>query len=185
MRKSSSANNELSFEKVWKLFQDTDKKFQETREQMKDTDKKIKELSSLFTSQWGKLIEALVEPSCLRLFQERGINISQSSTRMKANKKGKEMEVDIVLMNGTEMVVIEVKTTMKVEYINEFIEKLNKFKLFFPHFKNLTLYGAVAALRYDEESDKFAYRNGMYVLKSVGESLMKIANNKKFKATKF
>jgi len=33
----------LTFEKVWAMFQETDKKFQETREQMKETDRLIKE----------------------------------------------------------------------------------------------------------------------------------------------
>ncbi|MBU0764928.1 MAG: hypothetical protein KJ607_08845, partial [Bacteroidetes bacterium] len=81
--KSKITNHEdLNFDKIWHLFQDTDKKFQETdkkfqdtdkkfqdtdkmfketREQMKETDKKIKALSNLFTTQWGKLIESLVE----------------------------------------------------------------------------------------------------------------------------
>ena len=37
-------------------------------EKFQETDKKVKELANLFTTQWGKLVEALVEPSCLRLF---------------------------------------------------------------------------------------------------------------------
>ncbi|MDD3527254.1 MAG: hypothetical protein PHX39_09940, partial [Bacteroidales bacterium] len=72
----------LNFDQIWQLFQETDKKFKETDKQFKETDKKfketdkqfketdkqlkktdkkIKELSALFTSQWGKLVESLVE----------------------------------------------------------------------------------------------------------------------------
>lgn len=39
---------ELNFEKVWQLFQETDRMFQET-------DKKMKTLQELFEGQWGKL----------------------------------------------------------------------------------------------------------------------------------
>ena len=58
---------------VWQLFKETDAKFKETDAKFKETDRKINQLSGLFTSQWGKLIEALVEPNVLDLFQRRGI----------------------------------------------------------------------------------------------------------------
>ena len=67
----------LDFEQVWQMFQETDKilteKFQETDLQFKETDKKfqetdkkIKELTALFTSQWGKLVESLVEGDLIK-----------------------------------------------------------------------------------------------------------------------
>jgi hypothetical protein len=40
--------------------------------------------------------------------------------------------------------------------------------------------GAVAALKYEGQSDKFAYRQGLFVLKSMGEGIIKIANDDKF-----
>ena len=72
--KNPQINEQLNFEKVWFLFQntdkkfqetdklltekfqETDKKFQETDKKFQETDKKIKALSNLFTTQWGKLI---------------------------------------------------------------------------------------------------------------------------------
>ncbi len=75
---------------------------------------------------------------------------------------------------------MEVKTTFKAEYATEFVEKLAKFKTFFPLYKNYKVLGAVAALKYDEQSDKFAYRLGLFVLRSTDEGLVKILNDKKF-----
>jgi hypothetical protein len=141
-------------------FQDTDKKFQDTDKKFQETDKKVKELANLFTTQWGKLVEALVEPSCLRLFQERGVLIEQSSQNVKAKHNGRDMEIDVLLVNDTELVVIEVKTTCRTEYIDDLKEKLKGFKAFFPQYKNYSAYGALAALKYDGASDKYAYRNG-------------------------
>jgi hypothetical protein len=123
MSRKTSDNN-LNFDNVWLMFQETDKKF-------KETDKKIKELAGLFTTQWGKLVEALVEPSCLKLFQGRGIQIEQSFRNVKANMGGDEMECDVLLVNSNELVVVEVKTTFRVEYAIEFAERLSKFKSFF------------------------------------------------------
>ena len=162
-------------------FQDTDKKFQDTDKKFQETDKKVKELANLFTTQWGKLVEALVEPSCLRLFQERGVLIEQSSQNVKAKHNGRDMEIDVLLVNDTELVVIEVKTTCRPEYIDDLKEKLKEFKAFFPQYKNYSAYGALAALKYDGASDKYAYRNGFFVIKATGDGLMEIVNNNDFK----
>ena len=37
-----------------------------------------KEFASLFTGQRGKLIEALVKPSALKLFRERDVNVTET-----------------------------------------------------------------------------------------------------------
>ena len=40
---------------------------------MKETDRKIKKLNDLFTGQWGKLMESLVEGDLIKLLKERQI----------------------------------------------------------------------------------------------------------------
>jgi Holliday junction resolvase-like predicted endonuclease len=173
MPRKIQGKNNPDFDKVWLMFQETDKKFQET-------DKKIKELAGLFTTQWGKLVEALVEPSCLKLFQDRGIQIEQSFQNVKAKYGKHEMECDILLVNNSELVVVEVKTTFKPEYATEFADKLKLFKKIFPQYKGYKVIGAVAALKYEGQSDKFAYRQGVFVLRCTGEGIIKIMNDKKF-----
>jgi hypothetical protein len=177
----------LDFTKVWLMFQETDKQFKETDKQFKETDrkfqetdKKIKALANLFTTQWGKLVEALVEPSCLRLFKERGIMIEQSMRNVKVRHGNEGMECDVVLVNGTELVVVEVKTTCRVEDVREFAQKLKGFKKFFKQYSAYKVYGALAAIQYDAEADKLAYRQGLFVLKSSGQGLIEIANDEAF-----
>ncbi len=57
------------------LGKETDRRFRETAE-------KIRELPNLFTTQWGKLVEALVEPGAVNLFRERGIQVKYTSRRI-------------------------------------------------------------------------------------------------------
>ena len=78
-------NAPLNAEEIWKLFRETDKKFQETDKQFKETDKKIKDLTYLFTSQWGKLVESLVEGDLIRLLNERGITVQRTLTNVEGN----------------------------------------------------------------------------------------------------
>ncbi|MDD4742452.1 MAG: hypothetical protein PHY20_12890, partial [Bacteroidales bacterium] len=82
----------LNFDQVWLMFQETDKKFKETNKKFKETDKKFKELSALFTSQWGKLVESLVEGDLVNLLNERGITVEKTLQRVKGNKDGENFE---------------------------------------------------------------------------------------------
>jgi hypothetical protein len=68
------------------------------------------------------------------------------------------MESVVLLVNDTELVVIE-KTTFMPENVYDLKEKLKEFKAFLPQFKNYSAYGTLAALKYDGSSDKYAYRN--------------------------
>lgn len=205
---------EDGFQKVWIMFQElhrktqeidalltkqfteTDKQFKETDKQFKETDariekqnratnKKLNRLSELFEGQWGKLIETLFEGDALRLFQERGVRVNEVHQRLKSRIDGNTMEVDLLLVNDTEMVAIEVKTTLKVGHVEDFVKKLARFKEFFKHYRQLTLYGAVAGLRMEESADRYAYQSGLYVISAQPSGFAEILNDDKFKPAKW
>ena len=171
---------EKSIQEVWALFKETERRFKETDRRFKETDERFKELRYLFTSQWGKLIEALVEPAVLKLFQERGIRVIDTAQRVKVRRNGKEMEVDILATNEDSVIPIEVKTTLKVEDVNEYLDRLSHFMEFFERYRGMKLYGAVAGVRIDERADRYAYRNGLFVLTLSGEGTVVILNDEKF-----
>ncbi len=141
----------LSFEKVWRLFQESDKRLKETErllnEKFQETDKKLRQLESLFTGQWGKLVESLVAGNWAQILRERGIDVEGTSQREHKFYNGREYEIDIIAKNGKDIVPVEVKTTLKKEHT-----------------------GSVAFLRVEEEADKYAYRKGLFVIKATGES---------------
>ena len=170
------------FKETEKRFRETAKRFEETDKRFKETDKKIKELSNLFTTQWGKLVEALVEPGAVNLFRERGIDVYYTARRIEVEdeKRRKIAEYDIVLVNDKEVVVIEVKTTVKREDVDYFLEKLMRFKEWFPRYRRYKVYGAVAGISFEEGVDRYAYRCGLFVLRSEG-GIICIANDPKFR----
>lgn len=186
------ANKEkLDFEKVWFMFQETDKKFLETRQQFqetdkrfKDTDKKLNKLEYLFTSQWGKLIESLVEGDLINLLNNWGIKVHSTATRVKSFYNDRQFEFDIIAENGDEIVVVEVKTTLKPEDVTEFLEELQEFKSVLPKYKNNKVYGAIAYLTEDGSSEKMAGRRGLFTIKATGKSAS-ITNSKKFTPKEF
>ena len=66
---------------------DTDRRMKETDRQLKETKELIKALSTKFTSQSGHILEGLMEPSAIRMFQERGYNINRCWKNFKKYSK--------------------------------------------------------------------------------------------------
>ncbi len=166
-------------------FKETDEQFKATDERFKQTDRQIKELSALFTDQWGKMVEALVEPSALQLFQDRGIDVHYTYRRVEAQLNGRQMELDLLLENSDEVVVIEVKSNLRVGDVNEFLETLTIFPEFFPRYREYKIYGGVAGLMFSEESNKYAYRKGLFVLSATGDGIAQIQNDMTFHPKNF
>ncbi|PID87925.1 MAG: hypothetical protein CSB06_02340, partial [Bacteroidia bacterium] len=134
------------FQETDRQFKETDKKFQETDRQFKETDKKINKVHGEFTSQWGKLVEAIVRPSCLRLFRARGIDVSRTHENTTIERDGiKKAEYDAILANGSEVVIVEVKTKLRKKDVEYFTKKLSEVKNYMPEYTNKKVYGAMAA----------------------------------------
>ena len=124
----------------------------------------------LFEGQWGKLIESLVEGDLIRLLNERDIKVNLTSMRVKGNHQGENFEFDIIAHNGNEIVIVEVKTSLRVSYVKKFIAKLKKVKIWLPEYKNHTIYGARSFLQTQEHSDIYAENDKLFVIKATGDS---------------
>jgi len=159
-----------NFDQVWQLFIETDKQFKETDKQFKETDKKIKALYELFTSQWGKLIESLVEGDLIKLLNQRGIPVHETYERVHGNHNGTNYEFDIIAENGEEVVVVEVKTTLRPKDVEHFLDRLNNIKTWRKKYASNKIYGAMAFLRADGSSQAMAQNKGLFVIKATGSS---------------
>ncbi len=159
-------------------FRETDRllkeRFQETErllnEKFKETDKRIQQAFDLFEGQWGKLMESLVEGDLVRILRERGIDISDTYTRRKGNKAGKSFEFDIVAHDTTEIVIVEVKTTLRAKHVKAFLNKMSIIKELLPEYKDYQIMGAVAFLRAEEHSGVMAEKQGFFVIRATGDS---------------
>jgi hypothetical protein len=165
-------------------FKETDSKFKETDAKFQETNKKVKEAFDLFTSQWGRLMESLVEGDIIRIFNERGIKVQDTSTRRKGSYQGENYEFDIIAHNGKETVIIEVKTTLRVSDVKSFIKKLQKARTFLRMDDDEVIYGAIAYLQADAGSEIFAQKEKLFVIRATGDSAA-IINQSDFVAEKF
>ena len=132
------------------------------------------------TTRWGRFVEELVEPAVLRLFQEKGIDVKEVYPRARTKRQGAAMEIDILAIDDTELVLVECKSRLSKDDVDEFLEKLSRFKISFPHYKDYQAYGAVAGIEINEGIDRYAYQKGLFVIKPSGE-VVAIANDDNFK----
>ena len=150
--------------------QETDRQMKETDRQMQDTDRRLKKLDRLFNSQWSKLMESLVEGDLVGLLQAQGIAVERTCTNVKGGRDGRHYEFDILAVNGEEVVVVEVKTTLRAEDVTEFLGKLDKFTDYERVYKGKQVLGAVAYLKADSSVREHAERQGLYVIRATGSS---------------
>jgi len=67
------------------------------------------------STKWSRFVDDLVVPAAEKLLKSRGILVDRIYQRVKARKKGKEMEVDILAVDGEHAVLIEAKSTLGAE----------------------------------------------------------------------
>ena len=133
------------------------------------------------TTRWGRFVEELVEPAAVRLFRDRGIEVRETHQRIKNTDKALAMEIDILAVNGSEVVVIECKSRLSRDDVNDLLSKLPRFKQSFPRYSDCHVYGAVGGIEIDEGVDRYAYQRGLFVIKPSGDTV-EIANDQKFSA---
>jgi hypothetical protein len=180
-----------------RCFQETERRFQETerilkeqsleterilKEQSLKTDRQITRLSKEIGNlggKWGRFVENMVAPACETLFLNRQIPVHQVSQRVRKRLDGKTLEIDVLVTNENHVLVVEVKSSLSVDDVKELIKNLTEFRQFFPEYNHKQLYGAVAGIEMEEGADKYAYRQGLFVLAQRGENVA-ILNDTEF-----
>ncbi|MCA2554061.1 MAG: DUF3782 domain-containing protein [Microcystis sp. M04BS1] len=155
-----------------------------TMEELKKLVQATTEAVNNLTTPLCLFIEEMVEPAVVQLFQERGIDVTQTMSRLKSKRPGAAMEIDILAVNGSELVAVECKSRLSKDDVDDFLDRLQRFKLAFSQFRDFQVYGAVAGIEIDQGIDSYAYRRGLFVIKQSGETV-KIINDAQFRPLGF
>ena len=149
---------------------ESDRRQREIDRQMQETDRRLKKAEDLFTTQWGRLMESLVRGDLVALLNERGIEVERTLQRVESRRGGRHFEVDLLAVNGREVVVVEVKTTLRSEGVTKFLSKLSEFLDWCAEYRGRRILGAVAYLDGAESVTKYAERSGLFVIRATGNS---------------
>jgi hypothetical protein len=118
----------------------------------------------------------------VRLFKKHNIDVLVVSRDVEINNPNLNlaMQIDLLAKNGDSCILIEVKSNLSIDDVNDHLERMAKFKPLFPEYAKYKVYGAVAGMVIPQNVSRYAYRKGFFVIGQTGESV-KILNDENFK----
>ena len=127
----------------------------------------------------GEIAEDLFGRSLIPLMIKRELVLDQVIQRL---KDFGTKEYDVVGLNSTKVVLLEVKTKLRQQDVEDFLnEKLAAFRQDFPKYSDRDIIGAVGALVVKKEISDYATSRGLYVFTQNGEDNAEIVNPPDFK----
>jgi hypothetical protein len=180
----SQKETDRRFQETERLLQEqskeSDRRFRETERLIKEQNKRVDEQLGKLGNRLGEFVEWQVRPAAVRLFQERSIDVTELSSDLSVQRGDEGLEIDLLVVNGSEAIAIEVKSKLTQADVDEHLERLDKFKRLLPRYQSLKILGAVAAMVTPKEVASYAYRQGLFVIAQSGDNLV-ILNDQKFK----
>jgi hypothetical protein len=164
-------NEPLTFEKVWAMFQETRERQEETARQMKETYRKIGELGNRF----GEIAEYMVAPGIMDKFNAIGFNFTRVSRNheIKDPQTKKSLtEADIILENGDIVIVVEVKSKLQNEDVDDHLKRMNILRHLADSKGDSRKYcGAIAGVIVADATRNYALKAGFYVIEQSGDAM--------------
>jgi hypothetical protein len=171
----SQKETDRKMQETAQQMKETDRKMQETDRKMKETDKKIKEMTTSIGrlgNKLGDFVEEMVRPAAVRLFRERGIDVHEVHRNVAAQRGDDGIEVDLLVVNDTDIVAIECKSTLSIDDVNEHITRLAKLKRLLPSYRDKRVMGAVSGMVIPDNVARYAYSQGLYLIAQSGDHLL-------------
>ncbi len=159
--------------------QEFDRQMAEMRRENQESLREMRRMVAGLSDRWGSFVENLVKSSAIPVFEAKGFRFTSVYRGLGGRYGDFQMEVDVIVANETDAVVIEVKSHLTQEEVEDFLVRLPRFKDVLPFYQNHHVYGAVAGIDIDQGVDRYAYRQGLFVLQQAGE-FVKIANDDRF-----
>ena len=150
----------------------------------KETSRQLKVLGELqgqeavddsFDTPWSRLVENVTGfggGSIAQGFSRWGIKIQRTQQRTSTKINGKWDKFDAALFGDDEIIAVDARTTLDVDDVESFIEKLKRFKQFLPAvYADKKVYGAVAYIVASSDSDKYSEKQKLFVIKATGNNV--------------
>ena len=150
----------LSAETIWALFKETDKRFQRTERLVNKLSKYVGGLNNKF----GSFTEGLFMPSLKRIFKN-DLGLTNFHQNAFASIGSNNIEIDVLAYsNGVTNIayIVEIKSHLKIEHIQQILNIISKFKSFYPEHKDKKICGMIAAITFTNDLKEEVLSAGLY-----------------------
>jgi len=200
----------LDFDKIWSLFLETDARFKETEKEMKETDKQMKETDNRMKetdkrmketdrrmketdkqikelgkqigglgNKFGSYNEGLFMPSLIKILQDT-FKCRRHAPRYRFKDNGNFFEIDLLGLSEVACYIVEIKSHLKNEAIDQLKNTICKFKKYDELANNKKIYGIICATDYDDDTSNYVFDNGIYFISTM-DDIARLKKPKGFK----
>ena len=152
-----------------------EKEMAESREEFKQRMKNLDEMIGGMANSNGMVAEELfynaIENGDKNFFGEQFDKCHRYARSYDKGKK-KKIEIDIVLVNGKSVAIVEVKYRARREDIQKTIDKIPDFKTLFPQYQSHKIYLGLAAMAFDNGVEEESVKEGIVLFKQVGDTVV-------------
>jgi len=159
--------NTPSFETVWAALQETDRIM---KENAADFNRRLGEYINLF----GEVTEYTMAPKLREKFIEFGFTFpkAERNVSIRDNTNNIFLEIDVMLENDDNAMLVEIKTKLTIERINDHMDRLEKMRKYADlRGDKRTFLGAVAGVVVTDKERKYALDQGFYLIEPAGQNL--------------
>ena len=174
------------------------KEMQAFKNEMQEFKKESERDRKNMNRQWGELankmgtmVEDLVAPSIPRILKQVTNCIADEPQliavrvrRTHPERPELRQEWDALALCGDYLLVNETRSTLTVEGVKEFVDRLPTIRQFFPEYGDKQVIGAVASLYVPPSVIEFGEKKGVIVL-GFGDGAMDVLNSPNFKLVSF
>jgi len=190
MESVQTQTEQLTFEKVWMMFQESKKEMDrwmkesklEADRRMKETDRQLKELGKQIGglgNKFGTFNEGLFMPSLNKMLEKR-FKCKKTTENFYFRDNGNEFEIDLLGVSEEACYIVEFKSHLRDDGIEQTIRHIELFKKYVTEYSDKILFGIIVATHHDAESRKKVLSKGIYFISSA-EDIAKLNIPKGFK----
>jgi hypothetical protein len=180
----------LTFEKVWAMFQESDRRMQKLSEetdrkllqvaqQIEKTDRQIKATNihiGGLDNRFGELAEHLVAPNIAEKFNALGFHFNYMSAKLREiirdKNKRRSAEIDILLENEESVVGVEVKSKPSQDDVKDHMRRLEKLRSHKDRIGDKRkIYGALAGAIMLDDVKTAILNAGLYAITQSGDTV--------------
>ncbi|MGB4270518.1 MAG: hypothetical protein WBK20_15245 [Spirochaetota bacterium] len=153
------------------------------KEEMKQAHRKMNQQWRELANKMGTIVEDIIYPAT-RPVLEKYFNCELITTMMNITRKkeGIKDEFDVIAVTHDKVFLIEVKSTMRQQYVDDFKQnKLSRFRFLFEEYSDKKLIPILASLRYEESMLNYVTNQNIYAMAYREWDYMDILNFDKVK----